>query len=71
MDPPVLAAKSAAVKIREVRAISRKGRGEVAPESSETIRQTRGKNLGMIWPDLHGDMQNATEMSASSPEGEQ
>ena len=65
MDPPVLVAKSAAVKIREVRAISRKDRGgRTAPESSETIRQTRGESRGMIWSDLHGDMQSATEMSA-------
>jgi hypothetical protein len=30
----------------------------------------RPENLssGMIWPDLHGDMQSATEMSAPSPE---
>ena len=32
-------------------------------ESSETIRRTRTSS-GMIWSDLHGDMQSAAEMTA-------
>ncbi len=69
VDPPVLATKLVAVTIREVRAISRKGsRCDSAWESSETIRQTRVRRVEMIWPDLHGDMQSATEMIAPSPD---
>ena len=66
VDPPVLATKLVAVTIREVRAISRKGsRCDSAWESSETICQTCGDKPRMIWPELHGDMQSATEMNAS------
>ena len=56
MNPRVLAA-AAAVKILEVRSISRKGL-TLSQESSETLRQaSKGSLLKMIKSDLHGDMQ--------------
>ena len=57
MNPRVLAA-AAAVKILEVRSISRKGLTLISQESSETLRQaSKDSLLKMIKSDLHGDMQ--------------
>ena len=64
VDPPVLVATSAAVTIREVRAISRKGRGKIRSGILRDHTPDPRMSCGMIWSDLHGDMQSATEMSA-------
>ena len=65
--PPLLAVKSTAVKMRAVRAISRKGSNDDVRESSETLRQTGSDSrITMIKSDLHGDVKSATEMAAPS-----
>jgi hypothetical protein len=69
VDPPVLAVNSTAVKIREVRAISRKD----CIERCEILRDFTPDDLRclsrlMIKSELHGDMQSATEMSAPPSE---
>ncbi len=66
VDPPVLAVNSTAVKIREVRAISRKDRINFWCEILRdfTPDDLRCLSRSMIKSELHGDMQSATEMSA-------
>ena len=56
MNPRVLAA-AAAVKILEVRSISRKGLTQVRNPQRLNARLQRGLLLKMIKSDLHGDMQ--------------
>ena len=69
VDPPVLAVKSTAVTIREVRAISRKGRiGKWVRNPQRPYAGPADPSRGMIWSDLYGDIQSATEMSAPPSE---
>jgi hypothetical protein len=55
--------KSTAVKIREVRAISRKDQGELLWNPQRPYAGP-AELRGMIWSGLHGDMQSAAEMTA-------
>ena len=71
VDPPVLAVNSTAVKIREVRAISRKDCIELMRNPQRLYaRQSAVSNRLMIKSELHGDMQSATEMSAPPSESD-